>query len=194
MRKRGVRDTAEIDHIGTGCTHLVRPAQYGVDIECRRINDLGEYTDVVAGQVEVTSSLSKIGRQVFKLIRAALERNAEFSTQVIEVGTAAPRHQHATCLQWAWQAAFDNRSRHQCRNLNPDIDHRPGEPRIVHADQELLQPRLGKMAGEEGDMFGHVSSRFRRESCVPSSASVSTTATSLNDFSRAVLSRSIWRG
>src|SRR4030095_4988443 len=104
MRKRSVWDTAEINHIGTGCTHLACPTQYGVDSECRRIDDLCEYTDVVAGQVEVTSALSKIGGQVFKLIRAALERNAEFSTQVIEVGTAAPRHHHTTCLQWAWQA------------------------------------------------------------------------------------------
>src|SRR5215831_10543672 len=110
---------------------------------------------------------------------------------MIEVRTASAGHQHAACIQWARHAALNDRSRHQRRDLNPDIDYRPSEAWVVHTDQDFLQARLGQMAGEEGDMFGHVSSRLRRESSLPSSARDSTTATPLKDFSRAVLSRSI---
>src|SRR5207253_583405 len=124
----------------------------------------------------------------------ALERNAKFGAQAIEVSPASPRHQDTACIQRARNAALNDRFGHQCRDLDPDINHRPSEARIFHADEDLLQPRLGQMAGEEGDMLGHGSSCSRRESASLSSARLSTTTTSLNDFSRAVFSRSIWRG
>ena len=44
--------------------------------------------------------------------------------------------------------------------LTPTLITDQSKPGSLHADEDLLQPRLGQMAGQEGEMFAHASSRF----------------------------------
>src|SRR5262249_53764459 len=139
------------------------------------------------------AALAEEGRQILQLLRAALEWNAEFGAEPLQVGATAAGYDHARGLERTRQPPRNDRLGHQRRNLDADIDHRPGEGR-VQATEHLLQPRQREVSGEEGEMLAHASSRLRRRSASASSSSVSTTLTSSKLFSRAVFSRSIRRG
>src|SRR4029077_15361127 len=194
MRERRIRKTSQVDHVSSRGAHRPCTIHYGLNAKRGGIDDLGEYTDVVARKIQIAPPFSEISGKVLQIIWPTLERNAEFRTQAVEVCAASPGHHDAARIQRAGNAALDDPFRHQRRNLDPDIKNRPAETRVLHAAKDLLQPWLGQVASQEGDTFGHASSRLRRESASRSPCRFSTTFTSLNDFSRAVFSRSIWRG
>src|SRR5262249_55484605 len=70
LRKRRVRQAAEIDHVGAGPAHGGGARQDGVDAQRRGVDDLGEDADVVARQIEA-ARLAEIGRQILQLLRPA---------------------------------------------------------------------------------------------------------------------------
>src|SRR5690348_1897490 len=194
MRKRRVRQAAEINDVRARCAHCARALKDCINAERGCIDDFGENSNVVARKVEIASALSEIRGQILELLGPALEGHAEIGAQAIEIGAAPARQQHARRIQRTRQPAHDDRFCHEGCDLHADVDDRPAESRIAHAGKNLFQTRLRQVPGKEGDAFAHVSSRLRRANASLNSVSASTTATSLNVFSRAVFCRSISRG
>ncbi len=194
MRERRVRQAAEIDDVGAGRTHRARARQNIVDPEHRRFDNLGEDADIAARQIEPATAFAEISRQIVQFLRPALERHAEFNAQARKIGAATARYDDTRRLDRTRQPARDDRLRHQGRNLDADIDHRPAELGLAHAGEHLFEARLRQVSGQEGDALAHASSRLRRAIAALSSTSVSTTLTSPKVLSRAVFSRSIARG
>ena len=64
MRKRGVRQTSEIDHVGARRPHGYGARDNGIDGQGGRVDDLGEYAHVLAGEIETAAVLSEVSRQV----------------------------------------------------------------------------------------------------------------------------------
>ncbi len=81
QRKRRLRQAAEVDDVGAGRGKRVRPRDQCLDRQHRRIDDLGEDPDVVAGKVGRLAGPAEERRQVGDLVRAAHERHAEMRRQ-----------------------------------------------------------------------------------------------------------------
>ncbi len=154
MPERRIRQAAEIDHVGARLPHRASAGQDGIDRERRCIDDLGEDADVVARQVEA-AALAEIGRQVLELVRTALERQAERGGQMVEVGTAPPRHEDAIRRHGPRQASRDDGFGHQRGDLHADVEDGPVEAGIAQARQDLLEAGSRQMPRQEQDMLTH---------------------------------------
>ena len=170
MRKRRIGQAAEIDHIGALSAHLCRAAQDFVDGDARGIDDLAENADVVVGEIRWPPAAAEKGRQVGNLVRPALDFDAEFARQRIDIGAAAAWQDDPVGLDRARHAAQDDRFRHQCGDLHPDIENAPGERRRAEAVHRLDETRRGEMSGQKQDTFGHTSLFKRAARAGPESA------------------------
>ena len=99
MRKRRIGQAAEVDHIGTAPRMELRAFAriestliIGASMISAKIRMSWPLT------IEVTPALAEIVRQVFQLLRTALEPRAEMHGQRVEIHPAAPRYDHAVRL------------------------------------------------------------------------------------------------
>src|SRR6476469_5647429 len=155
MRKRGVRQTSEIDHVGARRPHGHGARENGIDGQGGRVDDLGEYAHVLTGEIETAAMLSEVSRQVLQFLGSSLEPNAEVGAEAVEVSAAATGYQNPIGLHRTWHAAGDDRFGHERGNLDADIEDRPIEPGILDAGQYLLEPRPREMTGEKEDALSH---------------------------------------
>ena len=95
MRESGVGQAAEIDDVGALRDEALGAPEDRLGRQHRRIDDLGEDRDVVAGQVDRSGAASEISGQVDDLVGAALDRHAEMRRKAGKIGAAASRHDDA---------------------------------------------------------------------------------------------------
>ena len=90
MRKRGVRQAADIDHIGAVGTVSRRARECVVDRAERGIHEFGEYQHVAAVEFARRALHAEKSRQVFQFLGATFERDPEMRRQCLCIPAAAP--------------------------------------------------------------------------------------------------------
>ncbi len=127
MRERRIGQAAEIDDFGALAAHVFGAGQNGLDGQRRGIDDLAENAQVVAREIGRAAAASEKGREIDQFIRPAHEGHADFPRQTVEVGAASARQDDPIGLERPRQPSQNDRLRHQRRDLDADVEHRPSE-------------------------------------------------------------------
>jgi hypothetical protein len=109
MRKRGVRQTSEIDHVGARRPHGYGARDYGIDGQGGRVDDLGEYAHVLTGKIETAAVLSEVSRRSFNSSGLGSNRTPKSALEAVEVSAATTGYQNPIGLHRTWHAAGDDR-------------------------------------------------------------------------------------
>src|SRR6516165_5790662 len=106
-------------------------------------------------QIGVASAPSEIRRQVFEFVGTADKLDAEFGGEIFEIRPAAAGNHDLIGYDRTRQATADDVLGHQSRDLDADVEHRPGEAQLATLAENFLEPRAGKVAGKKKDVLSH---------------------------------------
>jgi len=106
-------------------------------------------------QIGVASAPSEIRRQVFEFVGTADELDAEFGGEIFEIRPAAAGNHDLIGRERTRQATADDVLGHQRRDLDADVEHRPGEAQLATLAENFLEPRAGKVAGKKENVLSH---------------------------------------
>src|SRR6185437_2519075 len=111
---------------------------------------------VVPAQIELVPFAPEIYRNVMQVVGAALEGHPEILAERTEIALAIARHDDPVGAERILgQAPPDQLRRHQRRHLHADIVDGPGEIERAELAQDVAQPLLREMAGQEQGVAGH---------------------------------------
>ena len=75
--------------------------------------------------------------------------------QPLEIASVTPGQENAACIGIELQTALDDLFGHQRGDLDADVDDLPCEFRLAEADEQLLQPPAGEVAGDKDQPLSH---------------------------------------